>query len=199
MEQRNQMLEQMKLSARQKRGDVQHLLGRSFSISHAPPPNIRSPSEDIQEISIPVPQISRRHTSPEPETTPKRQTSPILEEDAISIGELSVEPRIVGGDSNNLQLIDLSSPQVGNEEEEQKDKDGGVVSQGGRKRLVSESSSSSVEGESAHTPLLEMEPSSVLPVMSLPAITRYDVMFSERNPEEDIPLGGTADNLAQQP
>ena len=108
-----------------------------------------------------------------------------------------MEPRVVGGDSNNVQLIDLSSPHV-DKEAGLEDKDGGVISSEGRKRLVSESSSDEEE-ESAHTPLLEGEGSSVPPVMSQPAISRYDVMFSERVPEEDIPLGGTADNLARQP
>ena len=68
MEQRNELLQRMRMTERQKRGDVQHLLARSFStkqssVSHdhlAPPP---SPP---REISIPVPQLPRVQVSSPP-------------------------------------------------------------------------------------------------------------------------------------
>ena len=52
MEQRNEMLRNMRLSERQKKGDVQHLLSRSFSQRGFS--NLQSPPADI---SIPVPQF----------------------------------------------------------------------------------------------------------------------------------------------
>ena len=205
MEQRNQLLDQMKLTARQKRGDVQHLLGRSFSVGHAPPPSFQRSQSDVQEISIPVPH--RRQTSPT--TAIKQMTSPIAEEEeTVSIGELSVEPRVLGeprvAAEEPVQLIDLSSYPTKEEEsldkKEEEEEDGGVVSAPRRQRADSGTSSSSDEEESVHTPLLEAETSNkVLPVMSRPGIKRYDDMFSEQPPEEEIPLGGTADNLTSQP
>ncbi len=196
MEQRNQMLEQMKLTTRQKRGDVQHLLGRSFSVSHALPSSPRS----VQDISIPVPAAFSQSPLRQPGSSSKSDREAPINEETISVGELSVEPRVVGGESGNVQLIDLSSPYPGKDTLQAKshdDNDGGVASVARRPRQDSESSSSSGE-ESAHTPLLETEGSSILPVMSQPAISRYDNMFTDRT-EEEIPLGGAADNLQQQP
>jgi hypothetical protein len=50
------------------------------------------------------------------------------------------------------------------------------------------------------TPLLEHEvPPIILPTITQPSIRRYDDMFSERVGEDEIPLGGTADSINNQP
>ena len=62
MEQRNEMLKKMRMSERQKRGDVQHLLARSFSTRQMSIPTApRTPSSPPGEISIPVPQLQSVH------------------------------------------------------------------------------------------------------------------------------------------
>ena len=104
MEQRNEMLQRMRMTERQKRGDVQHLLARSFStkqtVSHdhlAPPP---SPP---REIFIPVPQLPRVQVS----LPPSHSISTTVEEvDSVSIGDLSVEPRVAGG--NAIPLVPIT-------------------------------------------------------------------------------------------
>lgn len=59
MEQRNEMLQKMRMTEKQKRGDVQHLLARSFSTRQMSIP--AAPSSPAGEISIPVPQLPRVH------------------------------------------------------------------------------------------------------------------------------------------
>ena len=62
MEQRNEMLQRMRMTEKQKRGDVQHLLARSFSSRQMSIPAIPpTPSSPPGEISIPVPQLRRVH------------------------------------------------------------------------------------------------------------------------------------------
>ena len=95
MEQRNEMLKQMRLTKRQKRGEVQHLIARSFSrraIDHLLPP-----SSPPGEISIPVPILHPTHTDTKPRS-PSPSPNPDKKEgvDTISIGDLSLEPRAAG-------------------------------------------------------------------------------------------------------
>ena len=59
MEQRNDLLQKMRLTEKQKRGDVQHLLARSFSTRQMSV--VRPSSDPPGEISIPVPQLPRIH------------------------------------------------------------------------------------------------------------------------------------------
>ena len=75
MEQRNEMLRNMRLSERQKKGDVQHLLSRSFSQRGFS--NLQSPPADI---SISVPQF------PIPPTINEEQAKADVEE-TVSVGE----------------------------------------------------------------------------------------------------------------
>ena len=93
MEQRNEMLKQMRLTKRQKRGEVQHLIARSFSKRVIDLP----PSSPPGEISIPVPILHPSHSdskarSPSPSPNPGQKVGV----DVISIGDLSLEPRAVG-------------------------------------------------------------------------------------------------------
>ena len=60
MEQRNEMLKKMRMTERQKKGDIQHLLARSFSTRQMSiPAQPLTPSSPPGEISIPVPQLPR--------------------------------------------------------------------------------------------------------------------------------------------
>ena len=247
MEQRNELLKQMKLTERQKKGDVQHLLSRSFSRKSIP---TFAPLSPPGEVTLAVPQF--------PQVPPIRvgeavnTSQPIAEveeEDVVSIDELSVEPRIPGG-----QLIDFSSPHpptgtndkqsppdpiptrhsshtstpssnAGSRKASPPTRTSTPVSNGGgrrasrtstplsnagsrkasppkRERRDSDSSSddSSPEEQSVRTPLLDGEtPPIVLPVNTQPSIKRYDDMFNEREGEDEIPLGGTADSINNQP
>lgn len=106
MEQRNELLRQMKLTERQKKGDVQHLLSRSFSRKSIPAITPLSPPG---EVTLAVPQFSFGQPQV-PSSTVGGANAPqpiveLVEVDTVSIEELSVEPRIPGG-----QLIDLSTP-----------------------------------------------------------------------------------------
>ena len=102
MEQRNEMLQQMRLTARQKKGEVQHLLARSFSRK-----NINSPLSPPAEISFAVPQFppsvaahssNANSNSSKPHVTHKAPSNSLTttDKDTISIGELSTEPRVLG-------------------------------------------------------------------------------------------------------
>ena len=91
MEQRNEMIKQMRLTKRQKRGEVQHLIARSFSRRNF---DLTTPSSPPGEISIQVPVLNNTHSNPKP-----RSPSPPGEReavDAVSIGDLSLEPRVAG-------------------------------------------------------------------------------------------------------
>lgn len=188
------MLHQMKLTDRQKRGDVQHLLARNFSRRNMSIPH------DEGDITIPVPQFPpTQQTSPSQEDLRKRKSvSP--PEKTLSIGELSVEPRVLGG-----QLIDLSSPHPEAEaeaEEEETDAPKPAIQPSNlpteQKDELSDTSSEPEE-QSVRTPLLEGEAPTTLPVNTQPSIKRYDEMFSEQIREDEIPLGATADTILNQP
>ena len=85
MEQRNELLKKMRMTERQKKGDVQHLLARSFSTRQmSTPQNNLVPSSPPGEISIPVPQFPRVHFN-----QPPSQAS-----GDISLTDVTVEPRV---------------------------------------------------------------------------------------------------------
>ena len=60
-------------------------------------------------------------------------------------------------------------------------------------------SDSDPEAQSVRTPLLELPPSA--PPTQTRSLKTYDNMFTKEQlqPEEEIPLGGTADTIVQQP
>lgn len=192
------MLKQMRLTTRQKKGDVQHLLARSFSRRDT---LLNSPS---QELSFPVPQFQR---SPSP-----TQTDDEKKTDQVSIDELSIEPRVIGpgdGLSNgspskagttatlsptdviiDQSHLDVRSSRHSSPAEEAIKKE--------RKESLSDSDSD----DSVHTPLLETKPApqpSTLPTNVAPGIQKYDEMFAPKQSEDEIPLGGSAENLRNQP
>lgn len=104
MEQRNEMLKKMRLTNRQKKGDVQHMLSRSFSRKAIPTTPLSPPGE----IFIPVPQFSPAESS----SPIKQQSSPSKsQDDAISVGELSIEPRVAGSGSALVDMASLSPTQ----------------------------------------------------------------------------------------
>lgn len=234
MEQRNEFLKQMKMTDRQKRGDVQHLLSRSFSRKSIPNFTPLNPTSPPADITIEVPQF------PIGGPAVTKSASPPTHADNVSIGDLSVEPRVLGGAQggeqpldNKNELIDLSSPSPPSPDQEvvveikasvprdtppppkqysapfktsppagRRGSSPATPNHGvGRKRKDSGSSSdeSCPEEQSVRTPLLEGEPATTLPVMNRPSIKHYDDMFAEKTEEEEIPLGGTADSLANQP
>ena len=239
MEQRNQMLKQMRLTNRQKRGDVQHLLARSFSRKGIAP---LSPPGDV---SIPVPQLFRPATPPPPDRPVKGDAL-----DSVSIGELSIEPRVIG--PSDKDLANLTSPQSQTTNVSVSLEDPVIVDtvslnqsdiaiqvpsvprlspppsslprhssppplgtdkiesvepeeppRRTRKDSLSSSDSDSCpEEQSVRTPLLETQPTPVittLPTNSAPSIKKYDEMFAPHTVEEEIPLGGSAENLRDQP
>ena len=125
MEQRNELLRQMKQTERSRRSTMQHLLVKSFSRKEIPIFTPLSPTD----ISIAVPQF------PAPQATVSQATptkEAVTEGDALSIGELSVEPRLLGVAESEpheprllgvtetkprgQHLIDLSSPQPHDED-----------------------------------------------------------------------------------
>ena len=130
MEQCNDMLQMMRLSEKQKREDVQHLVTRSFSTKQISMPthsdHLAMPTSPPGEISISVPEWPRvrpsvsahfTHSAASAHTTtsPLSHTATVEEVDTISVGELSVEPRIAGG--NAIPLVHISE-EVGVEEGE---------------------------------------------------------------------------------
>ena len=96
MEQRNELLRQMRLSRKERQGEVQHILARSFSRRQnlVPQPESSPP----RDILIQVPQI--------PPPKPLDSVPEQLEDDDVSIGELSAEPRVVGLPSVEGQQAD---------------------------------------------------------------------------------------------
>lgn len=112
MEQRNELLKQMKMTDRQKKGDVQHLLSRSFSRKSIP--TLLMPSSPPAEISFAVPQLPTQATPVRGGASLSTPPPPTIAEadETVSIGELSVEPRVLGSrQERGVELIDLSSPQ----------------------------------------------------------------------------------------
>ena len=86
MEQRNEMLQKMRMSEKQKKGDVQHLLARSFSTTRQisiQQSNPLAPLSPPGEISIQVPQFPRIHMDPPPPTASSA---------ALSLADVTVEP-----------------------------------------------------------------------------------------------------------
>ena len=114
MEQRNEMLSKLRLSKRQKKGDVQHLLARSFSRRGFSA--VDAPLSPPGEFSIPVPQFPRIQTPPHQGNSPLHSgglVPGVLSADDVSIGDLSMEPRVLG-------LPSLSEDIDGEKEEERK-------------------------------------------------------------------------------
>lgn len=203
MEQRNEMLRNMRLTERQKRGDVQHLLSRSFSQRGFS--GLLSPPADI---SIPVPQfpippIINEEVVP---TSPKQGA----DEEMVSIGELSIEPRVAGSFATAL-----NSPPQSQTTETDKIKGSTVLVQledfdtgatkvaslsadsAGPAFIESESGEESCSEEKAvRTPLLVTSAgnSGGLPRMNQPAIRSYDKMFEAE--EEKLSGGGEAEGGA---
>ncbi len=230
MEQRNEFLKQMKLTDRQKRGDVQHLLSRSFSRKSIPTFTPLSPSSPPADISIQVPQFpATTGAAPANKASSPPASPPPSQPDNISIGDLSVEPRVLGGAEGGArgkgELIDFSSPappEEGTSLQPAKRRPSGPIESSppprdysaplrtspttpnhGTARVRRDSGSLSDEScpeeQSVRTPLLEGEVTTTLPVMNQPSIKHYDDMFAEKQGEEEIPLGGTADSLVNQP
>lgn len=99
MEQRNEMLKNMRMSKKQRKGDVQHLLARSFSTRQMSmqQTNPLTPMSPPGEISIPVPQFPRIHTDPQPPTTSSA---------ALSLAEVTVEPD--GNHANSIPMTTIT-------------------------------------------------------------------------------------------
>jgi len=191
MEQRNEMLKQMRLTRRERRGEVQQLISRSFSRRHM------SADSPPREISVPVPQAQsleqRSHSSPGVQAV-----SDVTKlSDTVSVGDLSVEPRVAGLprvhlDSSGTEGGDMTTEEVLTPFPS-------AISQE-RRDSVSSSDSSCPEEQSVRTPLLEEQLGTVKPpIIPRPStLHRYDEMFRGGS-EEEIPLGGTADTLVTQP
>ena len=233
------MLKQMRLTNRQKKGDVQHLLARSFSRKVM----TVEPTSPSQEVSIAVPQIYRSPTPPMHNPSNEEREK----QDNVSIGELSTEPRIIGPSDNSHQL-DPSSPleiaaspdkpvRQRNSSSNQSSEEIHITSrstpspkhstrhkssptgksgsreslqkpsskQSRRDSLSSSDSDSCPEEQSVRTPLLDTPDApgthvvTTLPTNSAPSIKRYDEMFAPKREEEEIPLGGSAENLVHKP
>lgn len=126
MEQRNEMLKQMRLTRKERRGEVQHIIARSFSRRQlsipreSSVPRESSPPKDIQ---IPVPKITltQSHSQSQTQTqtghSHSRASEPRDEVDLFSIGELSTEPRVAG----------MSPVPLDTQEEEEEEEEGGWV------------------------------------------------------------------------
>ncbi len=224
MEQRNDMLKQMRLTNRQKKGDVQHLLARSFS-RKAISMDTMSPCKDI---TMSVPQLYHSSSPPVQEET---------KIDQVSIGDLSIEPRLIGTSvDDDSTLVDRGSPlpygaaqgvttsplgvtlsPQGVTTPPQGEKLSTVqfavdihpsplseVTKKEHKDSLSDSDSDSDSDKSVHTPLLETKSSvsaSTLPTNSA-GIQKYDEMFGAKAMEDEgeVPLvGSSAEDLLNQP
>lgn len=97
MEQRNELLQKMRMSEKQKKGDVQHLLARSFSTRQVSiqQTNPLTPLSPPGEISIEVPQFPRIHMDPQPPTASSA---------ALSLADVTVEPS-----SNHTNSIPMTT------------------------------------------------------------------------------------------
>ena len=151
-----------------------------------------------REISIPVPQSqplqppARSHSNPGPNLA-SNVTRPL---DTISVGELSIEPRVIG-----LPQVSVSSPGTeGRDEPTAEEEDIPPVVSRQRKDSSSSSDSSCPEALSVRTPLLDEQIGAVSPpIIPRPSsLKRYDDIFRGGS-EEEIPLGGTADTLVSHP
>lgn len=97
MEQRNEMLKQMRMTERQKKGDVQHLLARSFSTRQMS--TTLPPSSPPGEISIPVPRLPRVHFEHPPTSVSA----------ATTLSDVTMET----GNSNNLIPMTTITEEIG--------------------------------------------------------------------------------------
>ncbi len=100
------MLKQMRLTRREKKGDVQHLLARSFSrrqFSTSSP----SPPRDIQ-IAVP-PRLHEEPSIPE-EREREEEEAQRDEVGAVLIEELTMEPRVAG--SRPQQVVDEAAVEM---------------------------------------------------------------------------------------
>ena len=151
-----------------------------------------------REISIPVPQSqllqppTRSHSNPGPNLA--SNVTRLL--DTISVGELSIEPRVIG-----LTQVSVGSPGTeGRDEPTAEEEDIPPVVSRQRKDSSSSSDSSCPEALSVRTPLLDEQIGAVSPpIIPRPSsLKRYDDIFRGGS-EEEIPLGGTADTLVSHP
>lgn len=198
MEQRNEMLKNMRLSERQKKGDVQHLLSRSFSqrgfSGYLSPP---------ADVSIPVPAFPiPTAINEEEDPSAEHSSNDPASKDTVSISELSVEPRVAGGIASALNQgdnFDTNETRRGGILVQLEDFDTGATrvaslsATGGMAFIESESGEESCSEEKAvRTPLLVGAATStgVLPRMAQPAIHSYDKMFD--GDEEEQRLSGAA-------
>lgn len=83
MEQRNEMLKKMRMSKKEKQGDIQHLLARSFSSRQMSVDQSKPliPSPPPGEISIQVPQFPRIYIDP----------APTESSGSLSLGDVTLE------------------------------------------------------------------------------------------------------------
>lgn len=179
MEQRNEMLRKMRLSERQKRGDIQHILSRSFSQR-----GFSVPLSPPADISIPVPQF------PVPPTVTEEPIP--ADKDTVSIGELSIEPRVAGSfatalnapsDDNNSE-----KPKPGTVLVQLEDIDLGTTTKVTAGPESSSGEESCSEEKAVRTPLLDQNVPDAggLPRMTQPGIHSYDTMFEG----EEVPISG---------
>ncbi len=196
------MIKQMRLTNRQKKGDVQHLLARSFSRREI----ITVPSSPPQDLTFAVPQFKYSLSPGENEK----------KADQVSLDELSIEPRMIGpsdafsGDSPTRGITTTTADVIIEQSSLQpivSSRHSSPVEEATKKERKDSLSGSDTDSEkSAHTPLLETKTSSgggvaptTLPTNSAPGIQKYDEMFASKRTEDEIPLGGSAENLHNQP
>jgi potassium/chloride transporter 4/5/6 len=173
MEQRNELLKKMRMTERQKKGDVQHLLARSFSTRQMPVP--LTPSSPPGEISIPVPQLPRVHFDhpPAPSTAA-----------ALSLADVTVEPS--GSHGNSVAMMTIT-------EELGVETDGNMAQKSSsRQRRDSSSSESSEEENSVNAPPAGTPP--LLPTH--PSLKSYDNFFQSEPSGDGTPA---ADGLTSTP
>ena len=182
------MLHQMKMTDRQKRGDVQHLLARSFSVKNLPSSPLHSPTGGglPGEIFIPVPQLLRQSSSSKGQGVSLPTLQEKAEEDIVSIGELSVEPGVAG----------VARQQ---DQDDGGEKLAGSFETNGHRNNRSSSASTPPEEQSVNTQLLETADPTKLPTLTMPGVRHYDDMFTSKSSEEHVPLGASADNFTAQP
>ena len=92
MEQRNEMLQKMRMTDKQKKGDIQHLLAKSFSTRQISIP--LTPTSPPGEISIPVPQLPHVHIDP----------PPTAQSAAVSLGDVTMDT----SSSNNIAMTTIT-------------------------------------------------------------------------------------------
>ena len=198
MEQRNEMLKKMRLSERQKKGDVQHLLSRSFS--HRGFGGYLSPPADVS-IAVPAFPIP---TAVNEEEVPSagHSSDDAAGNHAVSVSEVWVESQVDGAFASALNQgdnSDMGQTKHGDILVQLEDFDTGATrvaslsAAGGMAFIESESGEESCSEEKAvRTPLLVGTAGSAggLPRMAQPAIHSYDKIFEGE--EEERLSGATA-------